>query len=65
MLEGISSSESVATNQTKAGMIALQQSAESEHQIAELLSQQVAETKAAAGTNSNPPFLGQNVDTYV
>lgn len=65
MLEGISSSESVATNQTKAGMIALQQSAESERQIADLLSQQVQETKAAAGSNPNPSFLGQNVDTYV
>ena len=65
MLEGISSSESTLTNQTKAGLIALQQSAESERQIAELLSQQVQETQAAARANNNPSYLGQNVDTYV
>lgn len=64
MLEGISSSESVATNQSKAGMIALQQSAESERQLANMLSQQVQETKAAAKSNANPPYLGQNIDTY-
>jgi len=64
MLEGISSSESTLTNQTKAGLIALQQSAESERQIADLLTQQVQETQAAPRTTNNPPYLGQNIDTY-
>ena len=64
MLEGISSSESVATNQSKAGLIALRQSAESERQIADMLSRRVEESKAAASTTSNPPHLGQQIDTY-
>lgn len=64
MLEGISSSESTLTNQTKAGLIALQQSAESERQIADLLTRQVQETKASSQVTNNPPYLGQNVDTY-
>ena len=64
MLEGISSSESAATIQTKAGLIALQQAAARERQIADLLSQRVEETKAAANASSNPTHIGQNVDTY-
>jgi len=64
MIEGIASSESVATNQSKAGMLALQQSVEGERQIADMLSQRVEATKAAARPSANPPHLGQAIDTY-
>lgn len=64
MLEGISSSESTLTNQTKAGLIALQQSVESERQIADLLAQQVQEPQATPRASNNPSYLGQNIDTY-
>jgi hypothetical protein len=64
MLEGISSSESVATHQSKTSLLAIKLAAEGERQIADLLSQRVQETKAAAQPGANPPFLGQNVDTY-
>jgi arginine decarboxylase-like protein len=63
MLDGITSSESSIANQFKAGIISLQQSAQSEQQIANLVASQVQQTQASSQSHNNPPHLGQNVDT--
>ncbi|GEM_PF-3395270 len=67
-MEAVSSlAESQARYAAQASVIAIQNTVESEKQAADLAAQQTRQVQPAEpsdGASSNPPHLGQAVDTY-
>lgn len=65
MIESVAGSESQSTNQARLAIFSAQQNNESERRVAEKKAEQVNEVSSSTTSkrDSNPSYLGQNVDT--
>lgn len=56
--------QGMASGQQQAALTALRLAAESQRQVADMLTRQAVQPATGAALAANPPGVGQNVDTY-